>query len=50
MDAAAIKIEHVKLDDNNRYSETIDSYLNDCLTVEANLDQAARAFRQDIFI
>ena len=50
MDAAAIKIEHVKLDDNNRYSETIGSPLNDCLTIEANIDQAGRAFRQDIFM
>ena len=31
-----------------RYLEDIDSGLNNCLTVEANLDQAARAFRQDI--
>ena len=50
MDAAVIKIEHVKLDDDKRYSETIDSTLNECLSVEANIDQAGRAFRQDIFM
>ncbi len=50
MDAAAIKIEHVRLDENGRYFETMDSFLNDCLTTEANLDQSGRAFRQDIFM
>lgn len=50
MDAAAIKIEHVKLDKDRRYSETLDSTLNDILSLEANVDQSARAFRQDIFM
>lgn len=49
MDAAAIDIRHVKLDDNDRYIEDFDSGLNTCLTIEANIDQAARAFKQDIF-
>lgn len=49
MDAAAIDIKHVRLDENKRYKETIESDLNNCLTVEANLDQAARSFRQDIY-
>lgn len=49
MDAAAIDIRHVKLDENNRYIEDIKSDFNDCLTVEANIDQAATAFKQDIF-
>ncbi len=48
IDASAIDIRHVRLDDQNRYSEDIDSGLNNCLTLEANIDQAARAFRQDI--
>lgn len=48
IDVAAKDIRHVRLDDKNRYLEDIDSGLNNCLTVEANLDQAARAFRQDI--
>jgi hypothetical protein len=38
------------LDDNGRFSEEIKSGLNNCLTVEANIDQAARAFRQDIVL
>ena len=50
LDAAAIDIKHVKLDDNERYKETIKSGLNNCLTVEANLDQSARAFKHDIFL
>jgi len=41
-------MRHVRTDDQNRYLEDIDSGLNNCLTVEANIDQAARAFRQDI--
>lgn len=49
MDAAAIDIQHVRLDKNGRYKETIDSGLNQCLNVEANVDQSGRAFRQDIF-
>lgn len=48
IDCAALDIVHVRLDDQKRYSEDIDSGLNNCLTVEANIDQAARAFRQDI--
>ena len=50
MDAAAVDIRHVKLDDNGRYKEDVQSNLNNCLTLEANIDQAARAFRQDIFM
>src|SRR4051812_15512997 len=49
IDAAAIDIYHVRLDDKKRYVEDVDSGLNNCLTVEANIDQAARQFRQDIF-
>lgn len=48
MDAAAIDIRHVRLDEDERFIEIIDSALNNCLTVEANIDQTARAFRQDI--
>ena len=50
MDAAAVDIYHVRLDDNGRYLETIDSGLNNCLSVEANIDQTGRAFRQDIVL
>lgn len=49
MDAAAIDIQHVRFDENGRYKETIDSGLNQCLNIEANIDQSGRAFRQDIF-
>jgi len=48
VDTAAIEMLHVKLDPNGRYVETVDSGLNECLTIQANIDQAATAFRQDI--
>lgn len=48
MDAAAVDIQHVRLDENGRYISTIESGLNTCLTLEANIDQTGRAFRQDI--
>lgn len=47
-DVAAISIEHVRLDENDRYVEEIDSTLNNCLKVEANRDQTGRALIQDI--
>ena len=50
MDAAAMDIRHVKLDKNKRYVDDVDSGLNDCLNIEANIDQTGRAFRQDIFL
>ena len=49
IDAASIDIKHVRLDKNDRYMETIDSGLNTCLNVEANLDQTGRAFLQDVY-
>ena len=48
LDVASIDIVHCKLDEDNRYIETIDSGLNNCLTLEANIDQTGRAFIQDI--
>lgn len=48
LDASSINIQHVRLDENNRFLSVIDSGLNNCLTVEANLDQTGRAFIQDI--
>lgn len=50
MDAAAIYIQHVRLDDQNRYKETIDSGLNECLNLSANIDQTGRAFLQDVYL
>ncbi len=47
MDVAAVSIQHVRLDDSGRFLYTIDSGLNNCLTLEANLDQTGRAFIQD---
>lgn len=49
MDAAAIDIKHVLLDENDRYVETYNSGLNNCLTLEANIDQSGYAFRLDIY-
>lgn len=48
IDVASVPIQHVRLDENMRYSETIDSGLNNCLTLEANIDQTARSFLQDV--
>lgn len=48
MDVAAVPIKHVRLDADGRYIGDIKSGLNDCLTLEANIDQAATQFRQDI--
>lgn len=50
MDAASIDIKHVRLDDQERYTETMKSGLNNCLSVEANIDQTGRAFLQDIYM
>lgn len=47
-DFASISIRHVRLDDNGRFSEEIDSGLNNCLKLEANIDQGARSLKQDI--
>ena len=47
LDAAAITVQHCKLDENGRLLEEMDSKLNQCLTLEANLDQTSRAFIQD---
>lgn len=47
LDVAEIAIRHVRLDDNDRYLETIDSGLNNCLALEANVDQTGRAFIHD---
>lgn len=48
LDVAAISIQHVRLDDDSRFTSVMDSTLNDCLSLEANLDQTGRAFIQDI--
>ena len=48
LDASSIAIKHVKLDENGRYTEEINSGLNNCLNLEANIDQTGRAFLQDV--
>lgn len=48
LDVAAINIQHVKLDEDGRFLNIIKSGLNDCLSLEANLDQTGRAFIQDV--
>lgn len=48
LDVAAITIQHCKLDENGRMISTINSGLNNCLNLEANLDQTGRAFIQDV--
>lgn len=48
IDVAAVPIQHVRLDENGRYLETIFSGLNDVLTTSANIDQTGRALMQDI--
>lgn len=47
LDVSAISIQHVRLDENGRFLSTIDSDLNKCLTLDANIDQTGRAFLQD---
>ena len=48
LDVSAITIQHVRLDENGRFISVIDSGLNNCLNLEANIDQTGRAFIQDI--
>ena len=48
MDVASVDIRHCRIDSNGRYIEDINSDLNTCLTLEANIDQSHRAFRQDL--
>lgn len=50
IDVANVGIRHVRVDEQDRYLEDINSGLNECLKVEANVDQAATAFRQDIVL
>lgn len=50
VDAASVKIIHARLDENGRFSNTISSGLNSCMTLSANKDQTGRAFFQDLVI
>lgn len=50
LDVAALNVQHIRLDENERFLSVIQDGLNTCLTVEANIDQTARAFIQDIVV
>lgn len=50
LDVSAITIQHVRLDEDGRFLSVIDSGLNNCLTLEANIDQTGRSFIQDVVI
>lgn len=50
LDVAALNVQHVRLDENGRFLSVIDDGLNTCLTLEANVDQTARSFIQDVVI
>ena len=50
LDAASIDLIHCKLDDSGRFVENVNSKLNSCLTLSANIDQTGRAFRHDIYM
>nr|DAQ18431.1 MAG TPA: portal protein [Caudoviricetes sp.] len=50
LDVASVDIKHVRLDTNERYVDTMPSKLNNCFSLEANIDQTGRALIQDIII
>lgn len=50
VDAAGVEFRHVRLDEDEQYKETIKSGLNECLSVEANIDQASAAFFLDVYM
>lgn len=50
LDVSNVEIKHCRLDENGRFVEEIDSGLNNCLNLEANLDQTGQAFIQDVVI
>lgn len=48
LDVSSINIKHCRIDDNGRFKESINSSLDNCLNLEANIDQTGRAFMQDV--
>ena len=48
LDVSSMTIQHIRLDNNGRFVEALDSDLNSCLTLESNIDQTSRAFIQDV--
>ena len=49
-DVASTRVQHVRVDENDTYIETIKSGLNDCITLSANIDQTARDFWVDVVL
>lgn len=50
IDVAQVSVRHVRQDQNGRYLETINSGLNQCLSLEANIDQESQAFMRDVIL
>lgn len=50
LDVAALNFQHIRLDENGRFLSVIEDGLNNCLTLEANIDQTSRSFIQDVVI
>lgn len=50
IDTASMTLKHVYMDDNGRFNSDVDSALNKCLTLEANIDQGSRAFLHDVVL
>ena len=48
LDVAQLNITHCRVDENGRFVDNIKSSLNNCLSLEANIDQTGRAFIQDV--
>ena len=48
VDVASVNILHARVDSNGNYVDTIKDSLNDCLTLEANIDQTGQAFFIDL--
>ena len=50
IDSAQLTYRHAKIDQNERYTETINSRMNNCFNIEANLDQESGAFFRDLVL
>lgn len=48
IDVAALRFMHIRVDENENFIQKVNSGLNRCLNVEANIDQPKRAFIQDV--
>jgi len=50
LDASSVNMMHAKVDQNGSYQETLDTGLNRCLSISANVDQTGRALIQDVIL